>query len=78
MQEGGERVKPKAFLRQENPSETVAALVLGARRRRGVKSKAFLRQENPSETVVALVREGGEPDLMPSGKSPASDRAVCQ
>ena len=27
VQEGGEGVKSKAFLRQENPSETVAALV---------------------------------------------------
>ena len=36
VQEGGEGVKPKAFLRQENPSETVATLLLGARRRKCV------------------------------------------
>ena len=48
-----------SVLSQDDRSETVAALVLGARRRRGVKSKAFLRQENPSETVAALVQEGG-------------------
>ena len=47
-----------SILSQDDRSETVAALVLGARRRR-VKSRAFLRQENPSETVAALVQEGG-------------------
>ena len=36
VQEGREGVKSKAFLREENPSETFVALVLGARRRKCV------------------------------------------
>ena len=48
-----------SVLSQDDRSETVVALVLGARRRKGGKSQAFLRQENPSEIALVLVQEGG-------------------